>query len=117
MVLDIQEVRRKIEIYFQTITKEKLHQALMNAGYEIYSKIGYQILEGTDMREEIRTATWEANGNDNTYQIRFGSKDIVRPTYPSKAEAMESANRGIIKRVSKTRNMSTATSSLTWSNL
>jgi hypothetical protein len=117
MALNIEKVRNKIERYFRFATKEKLHQDMMDAGYEIYSKVSYQIPEMIDLKEETRRATWEVSGNDSTYQIRFEGKDIVRPSYPSKAEDMESANREIIKRVSRTRRVSTASSSFTWSSL
>ena len=36
--LDIEEVKRQIDKYFATATKEEIHQDLVAAGLELYSK-------------------------------------------------------------------------------
>ena len=43
MTLDVDKVRLKIENYFKSITKEQLHQDLLDAGVEIYAESPYKI--------------------------------------------------------------------------
>jgi len=39
MNLDIEELRKKIDDYFANVTKEQLHQDMINAGLEVYSQV------------------------------------------------------------------------------
>ena len=39
MNLDIEELKKKIDIYFATHTKEQIHQDMLDAGLETYSQV------------------------------------------------------------------------------
>jgi len=45
MVLNVQELRRRIEEYFKTVTKDQLLKDLVESGLEAYSKSEYKINE------------------------------------------------------------------------
>jgi hypothetical protein len=85
MTLDASKVRLKIENYFKSITKEQLHQDLLDAGLEIYSESPYKI---EDIFVTSERKTIEETIDDNTFYEKLERQDIVRPTYFFKLETV-----------------------------
>jgi len=85
MTLDASKVRLKIENYFKSVTKEQLHQDLLDAGLEIYSESPYKI-EEIFVTSERKTI--EETIDDNTFYEKLERQSIVRPTYFFKLETV-----------------------------
>ena len=45
MLLDIEELKHKIDDYFEKTSKEQIHKDMIDAGLEVYSKVELNILD------------------------------------------------------------------------
>lgn len=116
MVLNVQELRRKIEDYFKRVTKDQLLKDLADSGLEVYSKSEYKIGEfiGAEKQEQTGSASTATTDNFDIFcgTVSMGAI-IVGTTYLWHLHGGISAIKEPKAKVSKT--MPTSASSLDWS--
>jgi hypothetical protein len=116
MVLNVQELRKKIEDYFKRVTKDQLLKDLVDSGLEVYSKSEYKIGEfiGAEKQEQMVIAS---TGATNNFDIFCGTvsvgENIVGTTYLWRVHGGRSANKEINAKMSKA--TPTSASSFDWS--
>lgn len=96
MVLNVQELRKKIEDYFKTVTKDQLLKDLVDSGLEVYSKSEYKIGEvmGSEKREQkIIGISGGANNVDFFCGTVSVGANIVGASYLCGVESIRSANK------------------------
>jgi len=117
MVLNVQELRRRIEEYFKTVTKDQLLKDLVESGLEAYSKSEYKINEFPfvhEKKEQTVVVSVETANNTDVFCEGVGrDKTIVRASYLCGMENIRSANRETNTIVFKT--TPTSACSLNWS--
>jgi len=105
MSINYNELRRKIESYFMSVTREQLYRDCVDAGLREYSSVDFKIDEALVLSQKERTkslilvldetvsvytASYEELLRPGKFEI---SKPIlVRADYVGKAEYVESAN-------------------------
>ena len=97
MVLDVDEVKKKIGEYFKTVTKEQLLKDLVDSGLEVYSTGEYNVGEFMATKKEeqmVIASTPVAANNVDVFcgTVRMGP-NIVRASYLCGVENIRSANK------------------------
>lgn len=114
MPLDIDELRKKIESYFRTVTTEQLRRDLINAGLEVYSGVEYRIDELWGIAKKLQEIiSRQETNDDNVFWRQVERQNIVRPTYPYGEVYVGSANNETNEIRSRT--IPTSASTLNWS--
>lgn len=116
MVLNVQELRKKIEGYFKTVTKDQLLKDLVDSGLEVYSKSEYKIGEVVASEKKDQKIIAIIGGANNVDflcgTVRTGT-NIVRASYPCGVERIRTANKETNTNVPGT--TPTSASPLDWS--
>jgi hypothetical protein len=103
MDLDIEEVKRKIEDHFASITEEQFQENLIRAGIDVYTNFELDFLEADHPHRPVGKSKVVVEFGDeaNSGCIRshqgtvtiFSQPELEnRPTYPAKERNLRSSN-------------------------